>query len=265
MTDRNPTLYHATSSYYSMVARYALTLAEIPFESRVMDIHRKREQLEPWYILINPAMTVPALVASSEVYRSSLEILRYAQSSEPGRWYESCARDDQLANIQALLQAHDSFAVERLTFNALMHKLPPLRLLFPRLLRKVCKQLQSELDCNQDNHEAIRHKLAINKQRLAYFEEPLTARQAQQIALAKQLVARFPEKPAGLWLFGDVPSCADVVLVVFLARLNSIGLNNTDLVPAALRDWFKQKAQTPAFGQADIWANFHLWRLFTHR
>ena len=55
-------LYNAPSSYYSMIARYALFEAGLSFENRRMDIHLAKEQLSPWYRAINPKMTVPSLV-----------------------------------------------------------------------------------------------------------------------------------------------------------------------------------------------------------
>jgi glutathione S-transferase len=38
-------LYHAPSSYYSMVARLALLEADVSFESQRMDIHPRKDQL----------------------------------------------------------------------------------------------------------------------------------------------------------------------------------------------------------------------------
>ncbi len=275
MADRNatpkpeslpkPMLYHAASSYYSMIARYALGLSGIEYESQLLDIHKKREQLQPWYVAINPAMTVPALVCANQSFYSSEEILQYAQTQHPENWVESTAASDQVQTIDELVRQHYQFEVERLTFNVFMQKLPPVRLLFPKLLRKACKELALELAQQPSNPQAIQAKLNLNEQRLAYFSSPLQQRQAQQLELARDLIKRFPNKPTGPWLFGDLPSRADVVLLVFLARLNALGLNNTDLVPRALMDWFAEKTQTQAFVDADVWVKFHIWRLLTHR
>ncbi|UOD50913.1 glutathione S-transferase family protein [Orrella daihaiensis] len=270
MTNPNPVLnlllYHAASSYYSMIARYALTLSGQPFESHMMDIHKKREQLQPWYAAINPAMTVPTLVHDGQVLGSSDLILQYLVNRFPATWFETDASEAGRTHVQQLVDLHYQFAVERLTFNAIMQKLPPVRIMFPVLLRKACRELEQQLNqANQDAAVAIQQKLELNRQRLAYFAEPLAARQAKQIELAKQLINTYPDSPQGPWLFGKLPSRADVVLLVFLARLNSVGLNNESVVPPELSAWFQQKTQTQAFVDADVWVKFHPWRLLTHR
>ena len=210
-------------------------------------------------------MTVPTLVCATESLCSSEEILRYAQTQRPDNWVESIATSDQVQAIDELVRQHYQFEVERLTFNAFMQKLPPVRILFPKLLRKACKELELELLQGSLNPQAIQAKLELNQQRLAYFTSPLQQRQALQLELARDLIDLFPDQPNGPWLFGDLPSRADVVLLVFLARLNALGLNNTDLVPRALIDWFEEKTQTQAFMDADVWVKFHIWRLLTHR
>lgn len=265
MTNRNPLLYHAASSYYSMIARYALLLAGEAFESRVMDIHKKREQLKPWYAAINPAMTVPTLIDASRSFNSSKAILDHAVQVAPDRWLENCCSQSVVSQVQRLVELHYCFEVERLTFNALMEKLPPLRVLFPMLLRKVSKSLQAQMQQPKADTTALEAKIAVTQSRIDYFARPLAARQAEQIELAKQLIAAFPAKPAGSWLFGELPSRADVVLLVFLARLSAIGLNNASIVAPPLSNWFKQKTHTSAFLKADVWVKFHPWRLITHR
>lgn len=70
-----PCLYNALSSYYSMIARLALSVAGIDYTSRRMDIHRKREQLTAEYGAINPHITVPTLVTVAETFTDSRAIL----------------------------------------------------------------------------------------------------------------------------------------------------------------------------------------------
>ncbi|HEY7803683.1 MAG TPA: glutathione S-transferase [Orrella sp.] len=266
MAHRNPTLYHAASSYYSMVARYALVLSNIDYDSRLLDIHKKREQLNAWYVAINPAMTVPALQVGDQVLGSSTEIVQYAVASRPEQWFESAASLEQQAQIAHLVQLHENFEVERLSFNAFMQKLPPLRLLFPQLLRKICKQLSEQIEQGAPDLEALKAKLALNQSRLEYFTgAPLDVRQSQQIKLAQALVNAFGQAPAGQWLCGDKPSHADVVLVVFLARLKMVGLLDQVQVPRAWVDYLEQKTQTSAFKDADVWVKLQPLRLLSHR
>lgn len=249
-----------------MIARYGLVLSGQPFDSWMMDIHKKREQLQPWYAAINPAMTVPTLVDQGQTLCSSDAVLQYLIDALPAKWFESSASEDERAQVQQLVDRHYQFAVERLTFNAIMQKLPPVRVLFPMLLRKACRELEQQLAAADGVAvSAVQAKLELNRERLAYFGEPLAKRQAKQLELTKALIDAFPASPAGPWLFGEFPSRADVVLLVFLARLQALGLNTPALVPSTLAAWFQQKTQTPAFMDADIWVKFDIKRLLTHR
>ena len=285
MSHRNPTLYHAASSYYSMVARYSLALSGIDYQSHLLDIHKKREQLQDWYVAINPAMTVPTLVTDDKTYTSSTAIVQFAIEQRPQCWIESTASSPTNTtsttsttvrrDISALVDSHDAFAVERLTFNALMKKLPPLRWLFPKMLQKICDGLAQEIEQGRSNAadvsaainiEALQAKLALNQSRLAYFTgEPLGVRQERQIALAQTFVRGFGQAPRGPWLFGDQPSHADVVFIVFLARLRMVGLLEPVQVPEAFVDWLEQKTQTQAFKNADVWVKLQPLRLMSHR
>ena len=69
-------LYSAPPSYYSMIGRLALNAAQISFENHHMDIHVRKEQLAPWYIALNPHMTVPTLVDGKTILIDSQDILR---------------------------------------------------------------------------------------------------------------------------------------------------------------------------------------------
>lgn len=268
MLDRNPKLYHAASSYYSMIARYSLILADIPFESHLLDIHRTKQQLQDWYIAINPAMTVPSLVSQSTALCSSADIVQFAIETKRDCWLDTGACAQSLQRIDHLNGLHDEFPLERLTFNAFMQKVPPLRKAFPHLLRRMCTDLEKRIQSERHPEllPALRAKLKQNQQRLAYFSsDTLANRQDQMILAARELIAAFPDSPRGAWLFGSLPSSADVRLLVFLARLQMIGLVHRVGVNAALVSWFLAKSQTSAFHKADIWTKFHLWRVLTHR
>ena len=99
--DTKPTLYHTDTSYYSQVQQFhfverdesrvqvvRLVLEEecIDYVSRHLDIHGSMEQLEPWYLRINPAGVVPTLVyrgksiaESKDVSLFIIEEVRYCQ------------------------------------------------------------------------------------------------------------------------------------------------------------------------------------------
>lgn len=253
-------LYSASSSYYSMIARYALLEAKVPFEIRRMDIHLSKEQLQPWYMAINPAMTVPSMVVDKQVWTDSHDILNYASSKAGDSWLDG---DTELApHIQQIVLAHYSIAIERLTFGKALLSIPPLRFIVPRMLSKIIRNLEAER-ASTDNKTAVDAKIALNTERLNYFTKGVLA---DKLAFERTNVTSFLEKlpKPGTLLFGDKPSSADIVTVVLLGRLKMIG--EYELVQSPeLISWFERMQARPACKEADIWTHFQPWRILLKR
>ena len=57
-----PTLYHTDMSYYSQVTRLVLEEEGVLYRSRGVDIHNDQEQIQEWYMKINPKAVVPTLM-----------------------------------------------------------------------------------------------------------------------------------------------------------------------------------------------------------
>ncbi|MCL9685678.1 glutathione S-transferase family protein [Legionella maioricensis] len=253
-------LYNASSSYYSMIGRYALLEAGLPFESRRMDIHLAKEQLSAWYMNINPAMSVPTLVDNEQVLTDSQDILKYAATHAGGQWMDGdagCA-----LKIEQLVREHYSITIERLTFGKALSSIPPLRFLVPRMLRNTIHTFETQLS-NSANPAAIEAKINQNKRRLAYFTEGSLA---DKLEVERNQVRNFLEKlptPA-TFLFGDKPSSADIVSVVLFGRLKMIReyqlVQSPDLI-----NWFERMQLRPTYRQADIWTYFQPWRILLKR
>jgi glutathione S-transferase len=250
-------LYHAPSSYYSMIARLALHEAGLPFDSRQMDIHRRKDQLAPWYVAINPHMTVPTLVDGERVLRDSRDILAFAAQRAGERWQP---HGDAVEDVVA---AHYELPIERFTFGKAMARIPPLRLLFPRMLRRIVRDLETELSTAADP-DVVRAKIAVNTERLEYFETgSLRDKLDAQRERARRFLALLPT-PADL-LFGAKPTAADVVVAVFAGRLQMIdewGLV-TDRPDVAA--WFERYRLRPAFAASDVWTRFQIRRILLGR
>jgi glutathione S-transferase len=73
-----PRLYHAPSSYYSMIARLAFAEGRVAHESVFVDIHVRMSQQQPDYVRLNPNMTVATLVLADRVLDQSRDIAEYA-------------------------------------------------------------------------------------------------------------------------------------------------------------------------------------------
>ena len=254
-----PHLYHAISSYYSMIARLALAVAGIDYSSRVMDIHRRREQLIPEYGAINPHMTVPALVTQTGILDDSRDILKWVVRERPEVFIEGGESE------QSFLDAHAAFSIEGLTFGKAMLRWPILKWAFPRLLAKACASLRRQQKEHPELSEVFANKTAQNQARIRFFTEGSLKEKVLTLRVAaSDLIARVPP-PRGIYLYGDKPSAADVVLAVFLARLKMIGEWALVADRPDLMAWFEPISVTPAYQAADVWTEFSLKRILRNR
>lgn len=87
-----PKLYHKPSSYYSMIARLALSEANIAHEEVFVDIHLRGRQQSPAYVPPNPNMTVPTLVLPGRVLDQSRDILCFSLGDDDARLDPDTAR-----------------------------------------------------------------------------------------------------------------------------------------------------------------------------
>lgn len=249
-------LYNAPSSYYSMIARYALLEAGLGFENRRMDIHLAKEQLSSWYRIINPKMTVPSLVDGKRIWTDSQDILKYVAAKMGEQWLDHDAELN--IYVQQIVYTHYNLIIERLTFGKALISIPPLRFIVPHMLRKIIKKLERELKGN-DNKAALEAKIALNTQRLNYFTE---GDLREKLEFERKSVLNFLEKfpKPQQFLLGDKLSSADIVTVVLLGRLKMIG--EYDLVKSPeLITWFASMQQREAYKKADIWTYFQPWRI----
>jgi glutathione S-transferase len=256
-------LYHAASSYYSMIARLALHEAGVNFENHVIDIHFAKQQLSPWYRAINPNMTVPTLVDGQEIFSDSHDILRFAATQAGLNWLD--ADHSKQAEIESTVNAFYAIQIENITFGKLMIKYPPLHVMFPKLLGKIIKKLNDQLSTCSDP-DAVKAKIAINEGRLAFFTE---GNLSEKIDIEREHIARFlhmlPKPASQSLLYGDQISSADVECGVLLGRLAMIDEQALLKPFPDLEAWFARLQTRPAFVKSDIWLKFHLLRALRRR
>jgi glutathione S-transferase len=241
-----------------MIARLALYESGMPFNIHYMDIHFAKDQLKPWYLALNPAMTVPTLSDGERLLTDSRDILQLAATHAGDNW---CDADPALSsNIQDVVAAQYDVVIEDLTFAKAMVKFPLLHSIFPRVLRRVISQLDKDLQTT-NNVKAVQDKILLNIKRLNYFTDGnLEDKLVAQRECARRFLEKLPPVPTAL-LFGDKVSSADIVTAVFFGRLNMIG--EYDLVSPypLLMTWFERMQMRPAFKSADIWLRFKPWRI----
>ena len=254
-------LYSAPPSYYSMIGRLALNAAQITFENHHMDIHVRKEQLAPWYIALNPHMTVPTLVDGKTILIDSQDILHLAATQAGNQWLDI---DLNLSpQIEAVVKAHYAIPIERLTFCKAMLHLPILKFIFPRLLGGIIKSLQVQLATAKDP-TAVQAKITLNQSRITYFTQGVSLK--EKMALERNRVSAYLDQLPNLgnFLFGDKPSSADIVTAVLFGRLKMIGeyaLVTNHARGLVLDQWFSRMQQQTAFQKSDIWLRFQWWRI----
>src|SRR3954470_24623272 len=122
-----PRLFHAPSSYYSMIARLALAEGGIDYEPVFVDIHVRMTQQSPDYARLNPNMSVPTLVMPGRNLDESRLIAEFAFG---------LADPDLDADMRYWLDLHYSFPIEDLTIGGFLAHNRVARLLIPRKLAK---------------------------------------------------------------------------------------------------------------------------------
>lgn len=250
-----PRLYHAPSSYFSMIARLALAEAGIDHEQVFVDILFRGGQQLPAYARLNPQMTVPTLVLPGRVLDQSRDILNFALS-QPER--------ELNAEITSWINLHYSYPIEELTFGGFLARHALARAVIPAKITATRRRLLRLAATHPDLAEVYERRAAVFAERESTFD-PKTAvrlaatRRGEAIGLLDRLERHLADG-RNVMVPPDYGG-ADVVWTVFLARMEFAGMEGEIVVrPALTRYWQAMKAR-PSFVSADIWTRLHVGRI----
>ena len=252
LSGARPRLYQTPSSYYSMIARLALAEGGIAYERVFVDIHFRLGQQQPDYVRLNPGMTVPTLVLADRVLVQSRDIAEFALGA---------ATDPE---TKAWVDLHYAYPIEELTFGGILARNPLARIMIPKRLEGVRRQLLAHAARNPDLAPVYEERAAVFAGRIRAFEPDAVMalsqrRRAEAIGFMDRLERALGDGRAVL-----VPPAygvADLVWTVFLGRMEFAGLGaEIPRRPALARYWAAQQAR-PGFSAADIWTKFHVGRL----
>lgn len=256
MTETAPArLYHAPSSYYSMIARLALIEGGIGFTPVPVDIHGRMAQLEPDYVRLNRHMTVPTLVLPDRILDESRDIALFAFGLDPA------GLDPE---IGAWLDRHYRFPIEELTFGWLLSRNPLARFAIPRRLAAARDRMLALAAAHPDLAEAYRARAAVFAGRVRTFDPGAVRalgqrRTVEALGLLDALEARLSDGRAVLAPPAYGP--ADVVWTVFLARIRFVALGAEIARRPAVARYMAAAEARPSFAAADIWTRLSLLRL----
>ena len=255
LSGAKPRLYHAPSSYYSMIARLALAEGGIAYEPIFVEIHFRMAQQQPHYVRLNPNMTVPTLVLADRILDQSRDIAEYALG------VNEATLDGE---TKAWLDLHYAYPIEELTFGGILARNPLARIVIPRHLEATHRRLLAHAAGNPDLAEVYKARAAVFAERARIFDPAAVIRlserrRAEAIGLMDRLEQTLCDGRAVM-----VPPAygvADVVWTAFLARMEFAGLGAEILKrPALVRYWRAMQAR-PSFSAADIWTKPHALRL----
>ena len=255
MPEAKPRLYHALSSYYSMIARLALVEGGIAYESMVIDIHFRMVQQQPDYVRLNPNMTVPTLVLPDRILDQSRDIAEYALGVS-----EATIDGD----TKSWLDLHYGYPIEELTFGGLLARNPVARIMIPKRLEQVRRRLLERATQNPDLAKVYEERAAVFAGRIHAFDPETVARlsenrRAEAVGFMDRLEQTLHDGRAVL-----VPpayGAADVVWTVFLARMEFVGMGAELHKRLALARYWRAMRARPSFAPADIWTKLHVFRL----
>ena len=252
LSGARPRLYQTPSSYYSMIARLALAEGGIAYERVFVDIHFRLGQQQPDYVRLNPGMTVPTLVLADRVLTESRDIAEYALGA---------ATDPE---TRAWLDLHYAYPIEELTFGGILARNPLARILIPKRLESIRRQLLAQAARNPDLASVYQARAAVFAERVEAFEPDAVValsqrRRTEAIGFMDRLEQTLRDgRPV---LVPPAYGVADVVWTVFLGRMEFAGLGaEIPKRPALARYWAALQAR-PSFAAADIWTKFHIGRL----
>lgn len=242
-----PRLYHAASSYYSMIARLALVETGRPFVPVAVDIHRRLAQFAPAYVQLNPNMTVPTLVAGDRVLADSRAIVVDAFGRSPE------GLDDETARW---LSVHGAFPIEQLTFGWLMRRHRLLRRAMPRKLAAEEGRLRALAQEHPELAEAYLRRADVFAARRRTFDparidEVFEAQRSAALGHLDALDTALADGRTTLVRTGYGP--ADVVWSVFLARLHWVRLDGEITRRSTVARYAEAMFARPSFGRADVW------------
>jgi ganglioside-induced differentiation-associated protein 1 len=248
-------LYHAPSSYYSMIARFALAEKGVAYRPVFVDIHARMSQQAPDYVRLNPNMTVPTLVGPGLVLTESRNIAQYAYGLAAGQ------ADKETSGW---LDLHYSFPIEELTFGRLIVRRRLARVIVPRRLEAAKRRLTELAAAHPDLAALYRRRADVMASRILGFDPHLLAtldqrRSDEAIGLLDRLETTLSDDRETLVASGF--GLADIVWTVFLARMEFTGMGAEILKRPALERYWRRGQQRPSFVAADIWRRMKLGRL----
>ncbi|MBE9398323.1 glutathione S-transferase family protein [Pontibacterium sp. N1Y112] len=249
------TLHHHPLSVCSMKVRLALEEKGLEWSGRVIDIVREQEQLEPWYLKLNPNGVIPTLEfhdGTPELVTNSASIIRFIAALPEGRSLLPTNASD-LEMMEALIDLADQIDLQILSYARhpsmeKSEKILDMRIHKSRLLAEQHPQLKESYQACAERSEKSK-RFRVDAAHITEVED----RALQAITFVEQQLR------GNKYLLGDHYSLADVIWTVVLSRLDLLGYNDWvagndfPLLAGYYQDTQRRKSYTLAQVQNEWW------------
>jgi tetrachloro-p-hydroquinone reductive dehalogenase len=202
-----------------MKVRLALEEKGLAWSGRVIDIVQKQEQLEPWYLKLNPKGVIPTLEirnGTTKVVTNSADIIRHIASlSEGNAILPQSESDNELVN--KLINLADDIDLQILSYARHPSMEKSEKILNARINKSLLMaELHPELS---SNYVACVERSEKNK---TFRVDKQHIKDIEQNAL-KSLTFAEEQLQDNSFLIGDSYTLADVIWTVVLSRLDLLG------------------------------------------
>lgn len=236
------TLYHFPMSICSMKVRLCLAELAVPYEERIVDIGLAFENLEPWYVRLNPRGVVPTLCDGELVVTDSAKIMHYlADRCEAGLPQDPQER----AEVERWLTVADTFPLHAISYS---------RGGIPRG-NEVLEGRLARIIQNKERYPDLADTYAALYDRVSALRNASIDSKGTNAALGEldtafsNLNAILNSKP---FIGSETYSIADVIWTVTLARLDMLKLGDLFSSFPALSAYYERMVSRPSFTSARI-------------
>ncbi|MFT7006976.1 MAG: glutathione S-transferase [Colwellia sp.] len=248
-------LYHHPLSVCSMKVRLALEEKGLAWSGRVIDIVKKQEQLEPWYLKLNPKGVIPTLEyrnGTTKVLTDSAVIIRFIASLPEGNaLLPQAESDNQL--LDKLINLADDIDLQILSYARhpsmeKSEKILDARVEKSLLMAEKHPELKSNyLVCAERSQKSKTFR--VDKKHIEDIEQSTL----EAITFAEN------QLQDNNFLLGNAYTLADVIWTVVLSRLDLLGYsawlnkNNFPQIASYYLRMQQRKSYTLAQVQNEWW------------
>ena len=241
----------------------------VDYISRHLDIHGTMDQLEPWYLAVNPAGVVPTLLFRGNAVAESKDISLFAidevrfcqntcliylcvcvQVSKVRKLLPNEIREEVLKLVEL---HYEDAPVETLTMGTMASSNKMMGVIGSRKLKGAIQRLEKMKTDQPNLEEVIEGKIRQKEEQQKTFSNPQRAKDeafGKVITVLDHLEEKLKE---GDFLCGGSYTLADAVFTCLLARLSMIKMLKQELRSRQkLASWWGRMASRPSFQKAGV-------------